>query len=42
MRSYYLASINLYIMEHVLQDTNYYSKGEPLSLIKDSLQKLQV
>jgi len=29
-------------MEHILQDHNYYSKGEPLSLILDSFNKLQV
>jgi len=41
MRSYRLAAINLYIVEHVLQDMNYYGKGEPLTLITDNFGKLQ-
>ncbi|ORX78591.1 hypothetical protein BCR32DRAFT_282150 [Anaeromyces robustus] len=41
LRSYRLSSINLYIIEHILNDRNYYSIGEPLSLIKDNLEKLE-
>jgi len=41
MRSYRIAAINLYITEHILQDGNYYGKGEPLSLIMENLNKLQ-
>ncbi|ORX78592.1 hypothetical protein BCR32DRAFT_282151 [Anaeromyces robustus] len=41
MRSYRLASINLYIIEHILQDGNYYGIGEPLSLINENFEILQ-
>ncbi|OUM57294.1 hypothetical protein PIROE2DRAFT_17770, partial [Piromyces sp. E2] len=41
MRSYHMASINLFINEVVLKDGYYYGEGEPMSLLIDSFEKLQ-
>eukprot|EP00833_Pecoramyces_ruminatium_P004013 jgi/Orpsp1_1/1178045/evm.model.c7180000063836.1 len=41
MRSYLMGSINLFAIEHILQDRYYYSKGEPMRLLTDTYEKLK-